>query len=83
MIEIKEYASELWNNLSKGLDALYEKYQTLTTRADADYKEQIDALDPAYRKLKNRTPGFPRTDSPFPASPCRDSFCNPPPFKTI
>lgn len=54
MIEIKEYASELWNNLSKGLDALYEKYQTLTTRADADYKEQIDALDPAYRKLKNR-----------------------------
>ncbi len=54
MLETKEYASELWENLSRGLDALYEKYQSLTSQSDTTYQKQIDALAPAYQKLKTR-----------------------------
>lgn len=52
-ITTKSYATQLWENLSGGLQDLYEKYKLLTADSDRAYELRISALKPQYETLKN------------------------------
>lgn len=55
MANTKEYAATLWNNLSEGLDELYQKYKSTRAHAQSVYEEGVYSLQSQAAAQKKNT----------------------------